>query len=419
MFNQDRWKEILEVLTSNWFRTVLTAFGVFWGIFILILLLAAGKGLENGIKQDFGGIATNTMFMWTQTVSKSYEGMAKGRRFRYRTGDVSDIRENVPELRFISPRNQLGGFNGSNNVVRGLNTGAFNVYGDYPEIIKQEPMEIIKGRFVNYGDINEKRKVAVIGEGVKTTLYDFGETVIGTYIKIRGVNFMVVGIYKKKNAGGNSEESQKEIYIPFTSFSQAFNMGDRVGWMAITANDGTPITDIKEQIFSIVKENHKIHPEDDRAIGHFDLYQQFRKVEGLFLALKVIAYFVGALVLMSGVIGVSNIMLIVVKERTKEIGIRRALGASPGTIRSQILTESVFLTIISGMAGIVFGALVIYAINYFLEMTGPIDMFVNPSVDLRVISVALTILIVSGLIAGLIPAQNAIKVKPIDALRTE
>ena len=419
MFKSDRWKEIIEVLTSNWFRTVLTAFGVFWGIFILILLLAAGKGLENGIKQDFGGIATNTMFMWTQTVSKSYEGMAKGRRFRYRTGDVSDIRENVPELRFISPRNQLGGFNGANNVIRGLNTGAFNVYGDYPEIIKQEPMEIIKGRFVNYGDINAKRKVAVIGESVKTTLYDIGETVIGTYIKIRGVNFMVVGIYKKKNAGGNNEESQKEIYIPFTSFSQAFNMGDRVGWMAITANDGTPITDIKEQIFSILKENHKIHPDDNRAIGHFDLYEEFRKVESLFLALKVIAYFVGALVLMSGVIGVSNIMLIVVKERTKEIGIRRALGASPGTIRSQILTESVFLTIISGMAGIVFGALVIYLINYALDMTGPIDMFVNPSVDLRVISVALTILIVSGLFAGLIPAQNAIKVKPIDALRAE
>jgi len=419
MFNQDRWKEILEVLTSNWFRTVLTAFGVFWGIFILILLLAAGKGLENGIRQDFNGIATNTMFMWTQTVSKSYEGMAKGRRFRYRTGDVSDIRQNVPNLRFISPRNQLGGFNGSNNVTRGLNTGAFDVYGDYPEIIKQEPMEIIKGRFVNYGDINEKRKVAIIGEGVKTTLYDLGETVLGTYIKIRGVNFMVVGIYKKKNSGGNNEQAQKQIYIPFTSFSQAFNMGDRVGWMAITAKDGTPITDIKEQIFTIVKKNHKIHPDDMRAIGHFDLYQQFRRVESLFLALKVIAYFVGALVLLSGVIGVSNIMLIVVKERIKEIGIRRALGASPGNIRSQILTESVFLTIISGMAGIVFGALTIYAINYGLEKAGPIDMFVNPSVDLVVISSALTILIVSGLLAGLIPAQNAVKVKPIDALRTD
>lgn len=419
MFSRDRWTEILEVLTSNWFRTLLTAFGVFWGIFILILLLAAGKGLENGIRKDFGDFATNTMFMWTQTVTKSYDGMAKGRRFSYRLRDVEDIRAKVPNLRYISPRNRLGGFRSTNNVIRGLNVGAFNVYGDYPEIIYQDPMQITSGRFLNYGDIENKRKVAIIGDGVVSTLYDLGEEVIGTYIKIQGVNFMVIGIYEKNNSRDDGEEGQKEIFIPFTTFGQAFNRGDKVGWMAITAIDGTPITDIKEQIFDIVKKNHKIHPEDLRAVGHFDLYAQFSKVLGLFLALKIIAYFVGILVLLSGVIGVSNIMLIVVKERTKEIGIRRALGASPGNIRSQILTESVFLTIISGMAGIVFGALIIYGINYALDMAGPIDMFVNPSVDLRVISAALSILIISGLFAGLIPAQNAIKVKPIDALRTE
>lgn len=418
MFNRDRWSEILEVLTSNWLRTLLTAFGVFWGIFILILLLSAGKGLENGIRQDFGDIATNTMFMWTRRVSKSYQGMSKGRRFNYRISDVADVRQNVPDLRFISPRNQLGGFNGANNVVRGLNTGAYNVYGDYPEIINQDPMDITSGRFINYGDIDEKRKVAIIGEGVQSGLYEKGESPIGTYIKIQGVNFMVIGTYKKKASGGNGEEDQKQIYIPFTSFSQAFNMGDRVGWMAITANDGTPITSIKDKIFDIVKKNHKIHPDDERAIGHFDLYEQYRKVENLFMALKVIAYFVGILVLLSGVIGVSNIMLIVVKERTKEIGIRRALGASPGNIRSQILTESVFLIIISGMAGIVFGALLIYILNYILDMSGPIDMFANPSVNLRVIVSALVILLVSGLLAGLIPAQTAIKLKPVDALRS-
>jgi len=419
MFNRDRWSEILEVLTTNWFRTILTAFGVFWGIFILILLLAAGKGLENGIRQDFGDIATNTMFMWTRTVSKSYEGMAKGRRYNYRLSDVEDIKQNVPNLRFVSPRNQLGGFNGANNVVRELKSGAFNVYGDYPEFIKQEPMNITSGRFINYGDINEKRKIAIIGDGVLKSLYDIGENPIGTYIKVQGVNFMVIGTYTKKSSGGDSQEGQKEIFVPFTSFSQAFNMGDRVGWMAITANDGTPITSIKQDIFNIVKKNHKIHPEDERAVGHFDLYQEFNRVENLFIALKVLAYFVGSLVLISGVIGVSNIMLIVVKERTKEIGIRRALGASPGSIRSQILTESVFLTIISGMAGISFGALIIFIINYVLDLSGPIDMFLNPSVDLRVITIALTILIVSGLLAGLIPAQNAIKLKPVEALRTE
>ena len=419
MFNRDRWSEILEVLTSNWLRTLLTAFGVFWGIFILILLLSAGKGLENGIRQDFGDIATNTMFMWTRRVSKSYQGMSKGRRFNYRLSDVEDIKQNIPNLRFVSPRNQLGGFNGSNNVVRGLNTGAYDVYGDYPEIINQDPMNITSGRFINYNDIDEKRKVAIIGEGVKNGLYKKDESPIGTYLKIQGVNFMVIGTYKKKSTGGNGEEDQKQIYIPFTAFSQAFNRGDRVGWMAITANDGTPITDIKSKIFDIVKKNHKIHPQDERAIGYFDLYEQYRKVENLFMALKVIAYFVGILVLLSGVIGVSNIMLIVVKERTKEIGIRRALGASPGDIRSQILVESVFLIIISGMAGIVFGALLIYVLNYILDMTGPIDMFANPSVNLRVIVSALIILLVSGLLAGLIPAQNAIKLKPVDALRSE
>jgi putative ABC transport system permease protein len=419
MFSRDRWNEILEVLSSNWVRTLLTAFGVFWGIFILILLLAAGKGLENGIRQDFGDIATNTMFMWTQTITKSYEGMGKGRRFSYDLDDVADIRENVPNLRFVSPRNQLGGFRGANNVVRGLKVGAFNVYGDYPEIIKQEPMDITSGRFINYADINEKRKVAIIGEGVKSSLYDIGEAVIGTYIKIQGVNFMVIGTYKKKTTGGDGEEDQKQIYVPFTSFSQAFNRGERVGWMAITAKDGTPITAIKNDIFNIVKKNHKIHPEDSRAVGHFDLFEQFNRVESLFMALKVIAYFVGTLVLLSGIIGVSNIMLIVVKERTKEIGIRRALGATPTNIRGQILTESVFLTIISGMAGIVFGALFIYLINYIIALSGPIDMFTNPSVNLGVIITALTILIVSGLLAGLIPAQNAIKLKPVEALRNE
>ncbi len=419
MFNRDRWSEILEAMSSNWFRTLLTAFGVIWGIFILVILLAAGRGLENGVKADFGNIATNTMFMWTQTISKPYKGLPKGRRFRYRIGDVQAIKDNVPNMRFVSPRNQLGGFGGSNNVVRGLKTGAFNVYGDYPEIIQQQPMDITSGRFINYGDIQEKRKVAVIGEGVKTSMYDRGEDPIGTYIKISGVNFIVVGTYKKKSQGGDDEEDQKEIYVPFTAFSQAFNQGDKVGWMAITAEDGSSITQLKEQIFDVIKQRHSIHPEDDRAIGNFDLYEQYSRIEGLFFALKLIAYVVGSLVLISGIIGISNIMLIVVKERTKEIGIRRALGATPWSIRGQVLLESIFLTIVSGMVGISFGAFIIYLINLILDANGPVDMFANPSVDITVVLVALTILIVSGLLAGLIPAQNAIKVKPVDALRTE
>ncbi len=421
LFSKDSWSEILEALSSNWFRTLLTSFGVLWGIFILVILLAAGNGLENGVKQGFDGMATNSMFMWSQTASKPYKGLPKGRRYRFKTEDVDAIRLNVPNLKFISPRNQLGGFRGANNVTRGLNTGAFNVYGDYPEIIEQQPMDITLGRFINYSDINEKRKVAVIGGSVKSELYDPGEKVLGTYIKINGVNFMVIGIYNKKsNGGGDAEEGQKEIFVPFTSFSQAFNMGNRVGWMAITAKDGNSITELKENVFDIIKNRHSIHPDDKRAIGHFDLFEEFSKINGLFIALNFVAYFVGILVLLSGIIGISNIMLIVVKERTKEIGIRRALGATPWSIRSQILLESIFLTIISGMAGIALASGLLALVNNILDGMDTSDMmFLNPSVNIGVVLVALTILIVSGLLAGLIPAQTAIRVKPVDALRTE
>ncbi|MEM6863590.1 MAG: ABC transporter permease [Bacteroidota bacterium] len=419
MFSRDRWKEILEVLTTNWFRTVLTAFGVFWGIFILLLLLAAGKGLENGIRQDFGDVATNTMFMWTRRTTKAYEGLPKNRNFEFEREDVQIIGDNVPNLRFISPRNQLGGFrSGGNNVVRGLKTGAFDVYGDYPEIINQEPMKVTSGRFINYNDIDSKRKVAVIGQGVRNELYDKGEEVIGTYIRIQGVNFMVVGTYKK-NGDDDEIESQKEIYVPFTTFSQAFNYGEEVGWMAITALDGTSISSLKDRIVNVMKTKHKVHPEDTRAIGYFDLYEQFNRVQSLFAGMRWIAIVVGTFVLISGIIGVSNIMLIVVKERTKEIGIRRALGESPWSIRKQVLLESIFLTSISGMAGVSFGSLLIYGINSLLDSSGPVDMFINPSVSVQVVSSALLLLIISGLAAGFIPAQSAIKVRPIEALRNE
>ena len=419
MFNRDRWKEILEVLTSNWFRTVLTAFGVFWGIFILIVLLAAGKGLENGINADFGDIATNTMFMWTRRTTKPYQGLPKDRSFEFQREDVRAIRDNVPNLRFISPRNQVGGFSsGGNNVVRGLNSGAYNVYGDYPEIINQDPMTVTSGRFINYNDINEKRKIAIIGQGVKNDLYEKGEEVLGTYIKIQGVNFLVVGTYKKNSSDGG-EEAQKEIFVPFTAFSQAFNRGEDVGWMAITAKDGSSISILKDKIINVMKKKHKVHPEDNRAIGYFDLYEQYNRVESLFSGIRWIAIIVGTFVLISGIIGVSNIMLIVVKERTKEIGIRRALGESPWSIKKQILMESIFLTIMSGMTGSIFGALIIYGINALLESVGPVDMFLSPSVSVGVVASALMALVISGLLAGFIPANSAIRVRPIEALRNE
>ncbi len=419
MLQKERWDEILEALNANRFRTIMTAFGVFWGIFILVILLALTNGLKNGVQADFGDFATNTIFMWTQSTSMPYKGFTKGRNFNFRQSDVALLKEKFPELRFVSPRNQLGGFRGSNNVTRGDKTGAFNIYGDNPEYINQEPLDVLKGRFLSYSDIQQERKVAVVGTDVIKSLFDFDEEPIGSYIKINGINFMVIGVVKKTSSQGDNQEDANTIYIPFSTFGKAFNYGDIVGWMAITAIDEVPITQIKPQIMEEMRAAHKVHPEDERAIGHFDLAEQFQKITGLFSILSFVGYFVGALVLMSGVIGISNIMLIVVKERTKEIGIRRALGATPKEIRGQVLQESMFLTLISGMAGISFAAGLIWVMNTLLDAAGSVENFANPSVSVGVIFIALAILVISGLLAGMIPATRATQMKPVDALRMD
>lgn len=419
MFSKDRWDEILEALSANRFRTLMTAFGVFWGIMILVLLLALTNGLKNGVGTGFRNFATNSIFMWSQGTSMSYKGLPKGRRYNFKIEDVEILKEQIPELKYVSPRNQLGGYRGANNVTRKEKTGAFSVSGDYPDFIHQQPMDITEGRFISYSDINEKRKVAVIGVDVEKSLYDRDEEALESYIKINGVNFMVIGVFKKSNSNGDEEEDANTIFIPFSTFSQVFNYADRVSWMAITAEDGTNITSLKPKIFSIIRKQHTVHPDDTRAIGNFDLAEQFGKIMGLFSILSFVGYFVGTLILLSGAIGISNIMLIVVKERTKEIGIRRALGASPLNIRTQILQESLMLTIVAGMAGIAFASGVIWLMNTIIDSSGPVENFVNPSVDIGVVIVALLILVIFGVLAGLIPAIRATKMKPVDALRTD
>ncbi|MDG2447301.1 MAG: ABC transporter permease [Flavobacteriaceae bacterium] len=419
MLNKDRWNEILETLNANRFRTLMTAFGVFWGIMILVLLLALTNGLKNGVTKDFGDFATNSIFMWSQSTSKPYKGLPKGRRYNFKIDDVALLKEKIPSLKYVSPRNQLGGYRGANNVTRKDKTGAFSITGDYPEFIYQQPMDIIQGRFISYSDINEKRKVAVIGADVVKSLYDLGEDILESYVKINGVNFLVIGVFKNSNSNGDDEEDANTIFVPFTTFSQVFNYGDLVSWMAITAEDQTSITNLKPKIFSLIKKQHTIHPNDNRAIGDYDLAQQFNKISGLFSILTFVGFFVGTLVLLSGAIGISNIMLIVVKERTKEIGIRRALGATPFNIRTQILQESLLLTIMSGMAGIAFASGVIWLTNSILDSIGPVENFANPAVDIKIILIALLILVLFGVLAGLIPATRATRMKPVDALRTE
>ncbi|WP_303686697.1 ABC transporter permease, partial [Nonlabens dokdonensis] len=292
-------------------RTILTAFGVFWGIFILVTLLALTNGLKNGATANFGNRATNTMFMWGQSTSIPYKGMNKGRRVQFKLADVAVLKEKLPQLQYVSPRLQLGGYRGANNVSRNEKTGAFQVNGDYPEFINQQYMDIIKGRWINYSDIQKEMKSAVIGTDVVKALYDLGEEPIGTYIKLQGVNFKVVGVFQNPSTQGDSEEEANTIFIPFTTFGKAFNTADNVGWMAITANNDVSMTQLKPRVLSIMREQRNVHPEDTRAIGNWDLAEEFAKFTGLFDVLSLVGYVVGALVLLSGGIGISNIMLIV------------------------------------------------------------------------------------------------------------
>ncbi len=419
MFSKDRWNEILEALNANRFRTFLTAFGVFWGIFILVLLLALTNGLRTGVSKDFGDFATNSMFLWAQSTSMPYKGFAKGRRFELKVSDVAALKQKFPDLDYVSPRFQLGGYRGGNNVTRNERTGAFQIMGDYPEFINQQPMDITAGRYISYSDIDNNLKTAVIGVDVIKTLYDIGEEPIGSYITINGVNFKVVGVFKNPNSSGDSEEEANTIFIPFTTFAKAFNTGDNVGYMAITANDQVSITTLKPEILATLRELRSVHPNDERALGNRDIAEQFAKVNGLFDIMAFVGYFVGGLILISGGIGISNIMLIVVKERTNEIGVRRALGATPWDIKAQILQESIVLTMVAGLAGIAFSAGMIYLMNSILESVGPVSNFANPTVDIKVVIVALLVLIVAGLLAGFIPASRATTMKPVDALRTE
>lgn len=419
MFDRDKWREIWSSLAKNKTRTALTAFGVFWGIFMLMVMLGSGKGLENGVKDGMGDFATNSVFMWSRSTAVSYQGLPQGRRFNFRNNDAEALRSQLDEMDLLSARLDVRSVNG-NNVIRGLKAGAFSIFGDYPEWNEIDPVEMLEGRFINKIDMEQQRKVAVIGNRVRDVLFEKEENPIGAYIRINGVYFQVVGVFKplstNMNFGGDKEQS---IHLPFTTTQRAFNYGDRVSWFAMTAKPGYAATQLEEKAIALLKERHKIAPEDDRAIGFFNLEKEFRKMEGLFAGISALIWIVGAGTLLAGVIGISNIMLVVVKERTKEIGIMRAIGASPLKVINQIVSESVILTTLAGYTGLVIGVFLIELINKSIPQSGGNQMFLNPSVDFNIAITALAILVISGVVAGLIPAKRAVSVKPIDALRYE
>ncbi len=417
----ERFNEIFNALKKNKLRSFLTAFGVFWGIFMLIVMAGAGKGLESGIMDGVGKIATNSFFMWTQRTGKPYEGFRRGRNWNFDNEDVEYIRAHVPEVETLAPR-IFGSWLSGNNTVRGERSGSFNIKGDYPEWENIDPAEFPKGRWLNEIDIQQRRKVCVIGEKVFDEMFSKDENPIGEYLRIGGVYYQVVGVIhpiSNINMNGRTDES---IFLPFTTMQVAYNYGNDVHMLGITAAKGLSASVVEDKVISLIKKRHKIAPDDVQAIGHVNIEKQFKQFAMLFGGIRILTWIVGIGTLLAGVIGVSNIMLVIVKERTKEIGIMRAIGATPRVIISQIITESVFLTTIAGYIGLFFGIFLLELANKGINsaIENGADIFIkNPEVNITVAVSCLLILIISGAFAGYIPARKAIQIKPIDALRTE
>ena len=410
LFDKDTWQEIYSSIRKNKMRTGITIIGVMWGIFLLVVLLGAARGVENNFNKLFGDFATNSVFVWAQSTSKPFKGFQEGKRMVLKTSDLRSIKNEIEGLEFVVPRHQTQAV-----VVNNFKTGNFGIYGDYPTLDKVEKKKLVYGRFINDNDIEERKKICVIEEEIYKQLFDKDEYPIGQYIKINNINYKVVGMY---NGGIGTGGPQGNIHIPFTTYQQVYNTGDILKWMMITGKPGFDISQIEADVKLLLKNLHKVHPKDNRAFGSFNLGKEIAKVTGFLKGMQFLTWFVGIATLIAGVFAIGNILLITVKERTKEIGIRRALGAKPWEIKRQIILESVFLTSIAGALGIIFGGLVLMLIDATMGK-GPDASLTNPTVDIPVVLIAAATLVVLGTLIGMIPAQTAVSIKPIEALREE
>ena len=418
IFDRDTWDEIFESISKNRTRTIITSIGVFWGIFIYIVLAGSATGLENGFDDAFSGLSKNSMEVWVQRTSIPYKGFEEGRYPVFKLNDVDYLKNRVPEIQYIAPGLQAGAFTGSPPlVVRGLKSDNFNVFGNFPVYAKISVINIFDGgRYINDDDIKYERKVAVIGEGTQERLFNVGEDPIGKYIRINDVNFMVVGVTKFAEGGGFGSDS--DITIPYSTFAKMYNRGDQFGFMFISGYEYVNPNYLEETVLSTLKVMKTVSPEDDRAFGTFNIGSLFESIIKFTRGMVFLSLVVGIATIFAGVIGIGNIMLIAVKERTNELGIRRALGATPGEVKVQIVLESVFLTIVAGIIGITVGAFLLFVIN--IGTSGLEDFpFTNPTVPLAIVFGAFITMITLGTLIGLIPAERAVSIKPIEALREE
>ena len=410
MFDIDKWQEIFNTISKNKMRTLLTGFSVAWGIFMLVVLLGSGYGLENGVRKEFEGDAVNYISINSGVMSKAYKGMKPGRRIEFSNED-HDMLSTLENVDYSSTRTRIF----QNNVLSYKSEyGTFDIFAILPAYRQVESLEMINGRFLNKKDIDDYRKVVALGRLVYEALFKDGEDAVNKYVKVSGVPFKVVGVFDDPG----SDRDLLRVYIPISTAQRVFNMGDYIRSVHFNLEDGTVEESMQviEEAKSQLAAKHKFDPEDTRALFIFNSIENYQQFMSLFASIRMFIWVIGAGTIISGIVGVSNIMMIVVKERTKEIGIRKALGATPFSIVSLILQESILITAVAGYIGLVMGVGLLELVSKSLPS---IDYFANPEINMTVALIATGLLVVAGAVAGYVPARKAASVRPVIALRDE
>ena len=412
----DSYREVLDTLTRNKSRSFLTGFGVFWGVFMLVALIGGGQGLKELLNKNFDGFATNSGFVWAQQTTKPYKGFRKGRRWAMEQKDVDRLRQRVPELDVVAPVLYTP-WNSANTAYHEDRKLSVDVQGVTPDYARVNEPKMFYGRYINDLDVKQHRKVCVLGKKVYKNLFKKGGDPCGQSIRLDSTYYQVVGVdYSTSNVSinGSSEES---VTLPFTMVQEAYNRGQEVDLIAITARKGIVMSSITPRIRETIARAHYIDPTDEQGVTVFNTEVLFQLLDNLFKGVNFLIWLVGLGTLLAGAIGVSNIMMVTVRERTTEIGIRRAIGATPRMILTQIISESIVLTLVAGMSGILFGV----AILQMLELANTEDgiLAAHFQVGFWTAIFAAFAVSVMGVLAGLAPAARAMSIKPVDAMRDE
>ena len=410
----DSYREILDTLTRNKSRSLLTGFGVFWGVFMLVALIGGGQGLKEMLNNNFQGFATNAAMVWAQPTTKAYKGFRKGRLWQMDQKDVERIRHRVPELDVVTPLL----FSNGGTAYYGDRRTTIGVNGALPDYQRVQEPQLYYGRYINDADIRDHRKVCVIGKKTYKDLFPGGGDPCGSSIRIDSIYYRIVGVDYNTSGGLNfGAEPGTTVILPMTLMQQAYNRGTQVDMIAVTGRPGVVMSQVTDKIRQTVARAHYVDPTDERGATVFNTEVLFQLLDSLFRGVNFLIWLVGLGTLLAGAIGVSNIMLVTVRERTTEIGIRRAIGATPRTILSQIISESIVLTLVAGMSGI----LLAVAILQMLELANTEDGILKAhfQVDFWTAIMAAVAIALMGVLAGLAPAARAMTIKPVDAMRDE